>query len=204
MQFLKKRTVQGCLVGHLVDAEGRKLEVRHNPEDKFYCTWKNSMLKADTLEELNDTIVRSMGWKREWIDVIVITGSRRQFSGCPATLHIDLGYQPQHISQLADGSWVIANWSPQTDIKSERHMDNMPVDLEMPCKIGNKYCNNGDDFQIMIPYSEVNMYNLKSYQAMLTDKINALTLGLLDPVIAVRVEELPEVVADKPEDYDGE
>lgn len=201
MQFVKRSSVKGCLIGHLKDSDGRNIEVRHSPDDGYYCEFKNKIIKADSLEDLNNQVVKIMGWKREWVNVIVITGNRRQYPGCPAALHIDLGYEAAHIAQLADGSWVMASWSPNVEIKHERKSEELPNEFTMPCKIGSKYCNNGDDFKIMIPYSEVSMHNLKSYQAMLTDKINALTLSLMGLPVPVPVA---QVEADKPEDYDGD
>lgn len=205
MQFVKKGSVRGCLVGHLKDSEGRNIEVRHSPEDGFYCEFKNKILKAPNLEELNNLVVKTMGWKRDWINVIIVTGSRKQYSGCPSTLHIDLGYEAGHIAQLSDGSWVMASWSPNVEIKHERKSEELPNEFTMPCKVGNKYCNSGDDFKIMLPYSEVTMLKLKAYQAMVKDKINALTVGLLDSAIGVPdVSDIFSEPETKVEDDDGD
>ena len=172
MRFVENKNKKGVLVGHFMNYEGMKIEVRFSESEKYYMFWKNQTIKADTLKELSEKFEATETWVAKWIDVIIVEGHKEITNACPPALNISMSVNRGHVAQKPDGSWLRADWSPDIDHKRHQKVE-LPTVLELPYKanFNSSYCRAGS-FAVYIAYSEDVFDQLIKSQVMLAEAVD--------------------------------
>lgn len=182
MKYVSRKIANGgLLVGHMVSDAGGKFEVRHDPSVGYTMHYKGSILHGATIEDLEDAFKKIDGWKRDWIDVIIVSLDSKMTQSCPPTMQGSLAWSPKHIAQLPDGSWVSAHWNPEATFRPEVKEPDFPREIVFPQLITPAYCGSKTQRTILLPYSEMLIARLKQFQLQQIDAVQSFADGLLLP-----------------------